>query len=374
MNKLQELFRKSTGGINLYIWLLFFILPFYFIYDKFSIKGFVFGVILILVFFTANLLSLIVKGRQIYVWFGIQIALSVIMGLSFGFIYFSLFLSFFLGSVHNKVGFFVLYIINLLSTLGLSYVSLVSDTAEFIGQLPLLMINLIAVILVPIQAYNKTHQDHLQGQLKDANRKISELVKLEERQRIARDLHDTLGQKLSLIGLKSELAYKLIESKPKQAEQEMLDVRQTARTALKEVRELVTQMRGTRLEDELFRARQILEVADVELNLAQNDDLHDVSLIAENVLGMCLKEAINNVIKHSEATACDIVIESSPTELMLTVKDNGVGINLKSKRYPGNGLRGMKERLEFVNGNLSITSDDGTALRITVPNAVQRQL
>ncbi|WP_046227151.1 sensor histidine kinase [Paenibacillus dauci] len=374
MNKLQELFRKSTGGINLYIWLLFFILPFYFIYDKFSIMGFVFGVILILVFFTANLLSLIVKGRQIYVWFGIQIVLSVIMGLNFGFIYFSLFLSFFLGAVHNKVGFFVLYIINLLSTLGLSYISLVSDTTEFIGQLPLVMINVIAVILVPIQAHNKTRQDHLQVQLEDANRKISELVKLEERQRIARDLHDTLGQKLSLIGLKSELAYKLIESKPKQAEQEMLDVRQTARTALKEVRELVTQMRGTRLEDELFRARQILEVADVELHLSQNDDLHDVSLIAENVLGMCLKEAINNVIKHSEATACDIVIESSPTELRLTVKDNGVGINLKSKRYPGNGLRGMKERLEFVNGNLSIASDEGTTLRITVPNAVQRQL
>ncbi|WP_411350127.1 sensor histidine kinase [Paenibacillus sp. WLX2291] len=374
MNNWKDLFRKTTGGVNLYIWLLFCLLPLYSIFNKFTIGYVIVGVLMIIVFFTSNLLSLIVKGRQIYVWFGVQIVLSVVMGLMFGFIYFSLFLAFFIGTVHHRVGFWILYVVNLLSTLGLTYSSIISDLDQFLSQLPLLVINLIAVILVPIHAHNKSREDHLQGQLNDANRKISELVKLEERQRIARDLHDTLGQKLSLIGLKSELAYKLIESNPQKAEQEMLDVRQTARTALNEVRELVTRMRGMRLDEELFRVQQILDVADIKLHLSQNNDAEDISLISENVLAMCLKEAINNVVRHSEATECDIVLESSTTEFVLTVQDNGSGIDLKRQKYAGNGLKGIKERLEFVNGSLSVSSDQGTMLRMVVPNAVQRQL
>ena len=92
--------------------------------------------------------------------------------------------------------------------------------------------------------YNRNKNDQPQGQLEDANKRISELVKLEERQRIARDLHDTLGQKLSLIGLKSDLAGKLMTQDTERAQAEINDVRQTARTALKEVREMVTRMRG----------------------------------------------------------------------------------------------------------------------------------
>ena len=75
---------------------------------------------------------------------------------------------------------------------------------------------MIGVILLPVTTYNRNKSDKLQGQLEDANKRISELVKLEERQRIARDLHDTLGQKLSLIGLKSDLAVKLIKQKSDQ--------------------------------------------------------------------------------------------------------------------------------------------------------------
>ena len=87
-------------------------------------------------------------------------------------------------------------------------------TLLFITQLPFVIINVIGVILLPFTTYNRNRSDKLQGQLEDANKRISELVKLEERQRIARDLHDTLGQKLSLIGLKSDLAGKLISKNP----------------------------------------------------------------------------------------------------------------------------------------------------------------
>ena len=82
---------------------------------------------------------------------------------------------------------------------------------------------------------------------------------MEERQRIARDLHDTLGQKLSLIGLKSDLASKLVLIKPEQAQNEIKDIQQTARMALKEVREMVSDMRGAKVEEEIIRIKSNIE-------------------------------------------------------------------------------------------------------------------
>ena len=89
-----------------------------------------------------------------------------------------------------------------------------------------MLVSVVGVILLPVTNYNRNKNDQSQGQLEDANKRISELVKLEERQRIARDLHDTLGQKLSLIGLKSDLAGKLMTQDTERAQAEINDVRQ----------------------------------------------------------------------------------------------------------------------------------------------------
>jgi two-component system sensor histidine kinase DesK len=261
-----------------------------------------------------------------------------------------------------------LYIIHLVSTFASINYGFVSQNPVFVTQLPFILVSMIGVILLPVTTYNRNKSDQLQVKLEDANKKISELVKLEERQRIARDLHDTLGQKLSLIGLKSDLAGKLIKINPDQAHIEIKEVSQTARTALKEVRELVTQMRGTRLEDEMFRVRQILKAAEIDFTLEGDPKLKNISLLNENVLSMCLKEAITNVVKHSTAQACYISIEQARTDLTIRVKDNGVGIAEECLYSRGSGLRGMQERLEFVNGSLDIRSEDGALVIIKVPN------
>ncbi|MCX7773806.1 MAG: sensor histidine kinase, partial [Clostridia bacterium] len=324
MNKWSQVWRKNTG-LNPYVWVVFYIFPFYFVFRSSSTSDIVIGISMIIVYLFCYVLSIVSKGKLVYFWTIVQIAISCLMGIMFGYIYFSLFLAFFLGYLRNRTVFFILYSIHIASTLVAVNYGFIMLKPDFLKQLPFVLLCLITVVLLPLNTYNRSKEDRLQGQLDDANKRISDLVKLEERQRIARDLHDTLGQRLSLIGLKSELAGKLIHHDTKQAAAEMQDVHQAARTALKEVRELVTQMRGTKLDDELHRVHQVLKAAQIDFSVTGDPRLNHTSLIVENVISMCLKEAVTNVVKHSQATACDIVIEPGKMELIVTIRDNGIG-------------------------------------------------
>jgi two-component system sensor histidine kinase DesK len=371
MQKWYQILHKNTG-LSPYVWVVFYILPFYFIFPASSTYEVVIGIIMILVFFICYVFSFLSKGWLIYFWTSVLIVISIAMTLLFGYVYFSLFLAFFIGNIQHKIGFFTLYTIHLVSTVVTINLGFITQNSVMITQLPFVLVSLIAVILLPVTTYNRNKREKLEGQLEDANKRISELVKLEERQRIARDLHDTLGQKLSLIGLKCDLAGKLLSSNPSQAQTEIKEIRQTARIALKEVREMVTHMRGTRLVDEMFRIKQIFKAAQIDFTLEGDPNLTNTSLMAENVLSMCLKEAVTNIVKHSNASACSIVIEPSQTDLVVRVKDNGIGITEESVSFRGNGLRGMKERLEFVNGSMEIVTDHGMTVVFRVPNVFKR--
>ncbi|WP_421617056.1 sensor histidine kinase [Brevibacillus sp. TJ4] len=372
MQKWYQIFHKNAG-LSPYVWVVFYILPFYFIFRSSSTWEVVVGIIMILGFFACYVCSFLSKGWLVYFWTSMQIVISITMTLLFGYVYFSLFLAFFIGNIQNKVGFITLYTIHLVSmivtiNLGLILIKI----PDIASQLPFILVSFIAAILLPVTTYNRNKQGKLEGELESANKRIQELVKQEERQRIARDLHDTLGQKLSLIGLKSDLAAKLLAKNPQRAQTELQEIRQTARIALKEVREMVTEMRGTHLVDEVYRIRQVLHAADIAFTLEGDPDLGNTSLMTENVLSMCLKEAVTNVVKHSKATACTIRIEPSRTDLIVTVEDNGIGLPAEPVFARGNGLRGMQERLEFVNGSMEIFSDQGTTLVLRVPNALKR--
>src|SRR5699024_11415477 len=119
-----------------------------------------------------------------------------------------------------------------------------------------------------------------------------------ERERIARDHHDTLGHKLSLIGLKSDHAGKLLTQQPEKAKKEFTDIRSTASIALKEVRELLSDMRTKKLSKEIIRVEQILNAAEMKLTIHGDRNFNPISPLAENVLCMCKKESVTNIVKH----------------------------------------------------------------------------
>ncbi|WP_179194720.1 sensor histidine kinase [Bacillus sp. EAC] len=365
-------FLKSTG-ISPYIWTVLSILPFYFIYlsSQSTIYDIV-GVFLSITFFILYRFAYTSKGWSIYIWSPILISISIVMTVLFSYVYFAFFNAYLIGNKKNRVTFLTLYILHLVITTVSINITIILQEDFMIKQLPFVVITWISVILLPFSIHSRNERGQLEEKLVDANKRISDLVKLEERQRIARDLHDTLGQKLSLIGLKSDLARKLISKDPEQAQNELRDVQQTARTALNEVRKIVSQMRGIRIKDEIIRIKQLLLAAEIEFETPDELTLSNVSLLTENIVSMCLKEAVTNVVKHSRATKCQILINQTRNEIVISVKDNGIGCTSIGNFSKGYGLIGMKERLEFVNGTLDVVSGEGTTLIMMVPIDVKQ--
>lgn len=371
MLKRYMIFLKSTG-ISPYIWTILSILPFYFIFQSSSTIEIFVGILLTILFFIFYRIAFISTGWSVYLWTCILISFSITTTFLFSYVYFAFYIAYLIGNIKDRVAFMTLYVVHLVGTTVSINLTFILKEELFVKQLPFVIIIWISVILLPFSIRNKKERGQLEEKLEDANKRIADLVKHEERQRIARDLHDTLGQKLSLIGLKSDLARKLIYKDPEQARNELKDVQQTARTALNEVRKMVSQMRGIRLKDEIIHVKQILKAAQIEFVNEREFDLTNVSLLTENILSMCLKEAVTNVVKHSGATRCHISIEQSWNEIVIIVRDNGKGQVAEADFSKGHGLIGMKERLEFVNGSLEIITQEGTTLIIKVPNDVKQ--
>ncbi|WP_173918265.1 sensor histidine kinase [Halobacillus sp. Marseille-Q1614] len=371
MQNWYQIIPKNTG-LSTYIWIIFCLLPFFFIFRSSSLIEIIFGIVMILLFFLSYRLSFISHSRSVYVWVSIEMAISITMTLLYGYIYFALFLAFFIGSIQKFSGFLTLYIVHLVTTIAAITTVFLTQNEALFPQLPFVIICVIGVILLPFTMYSRIKREKLEGQLEDANKKISQLMVVEERERIARDLHDTLGQKLSLIGLKSDLAGKLIEKKPEAAQKEIHDINQTARTALNEVREMVSNMRRAKLEEEILRVQQMLEAAEIKFRV-DHTQLPSPPPLVENVLSMCLRESVTNVVKHSKATECELSFKQTAEDFEMQIKDNGTGFNSKQISLEGHGLQGMRERLEFVNGSLDITSHKGTRITIRVPYLNQHQ-
>jgi two-component system sensor histidine kinase DesK len=199
--------------------------------------------------------------------------------------------------------------------------------------------------------------------LRMAHDETAHLAKVAERERIARDLHDVLGNTLSLIALKSELAGKLIDRDPEQARREIHDVENAAREALAEVRQAILGYRSKGLAEEFKQAKTTLETAGVAVDLQSAP----VQLPAaqEGVLSLALREAVTNVVRHARAQHCRVRFERSNGHCVLEISDDGRG----GSQVEGNGLRGMRERIEALGGELQRTIANGTSIEIRLPVA-----
>ena len=199
--------------------------------------------------------------------------------------------------------------------------------------------------------------------LERANSEIERLSQEAERERIARDLHDLLGHTLTVITVKLDLARRLLSHDSDRARNEIVEAEQTARNALAEVREAVSGYRAEGLDAEISRARRSLLSADVKLTTT----LAPVNLSSSqvNVLCLALREAVTNIVRHAHATVCHVALLEKDRTIHFTIEDNGLGGQIRE----GNGLRGMRERVQSMAGAVKLTgsANGGTSLEITLP-------
>jgi two-component system sensor histidine kinase DesK len=198
--------------------------------------------------------------------------------------------------------------------------------------------------------------------LRKANEEIENLAKVAERERIARDLHDVLGHTLSVITLKSELAGKLIDRDPLRAGQEIREVEQISRQALSDVRDAIRGYRSKGLVAELAQAKSTLETAGLTVHVDAATTMQ-LPPMQESVLSLAVREAVTNVVRHAKAQTCRLRIEQQNETCRLEVVDDGQGFT----SMEGNGLRGMRERVEMLGGTIERRNKSGTTLTVTLP-------
>ena len=198
--------------------------------------------------------------------------------------------------------------------------------------------------------------------LKLSQAEVRRLATVAERERIARDLHDLLGHTLSVIAIKAELAAKLAARGDRRAEREIRDVETVSRDALRQVREAVAGFRRVDLVGELASARLACEARGI--GLAVDRAPLDLGPDPEAVLAMCLREAVTNVVRHSDARHCRVGLAREGSMIRLTVADDGAGGAIRE----GAGLSGMRERVRRAGGEMRIESANGVALSVRVPS------
>jgi PAS domain S-box-containing protein len=203
---------------------------------------------------------------------------------------------------------------------------------------------------------------------------VLERATLKERQRLARELHDSVSQALYGISLGAHTAVSLFDTDREKVLEALNYVISLTHAGITEMRALIFELRPESLETEglvvaltkqveALRARHGIQV---ELKLSAEPD---VPFLVKEVLYRIAQEALQNAIKHARPSRLDLLLEQLPDCLTLKVRDNGLGFNTQLN-YPGHlGLRSMHERALSVGGTLNITSeiDYGTQVVAQIP-------
>jgi len=205
-----------------------------------------------------------------------------------------------------------------------------------------------------------------------------QLAALEERQKLARELHDSVSQALYGIVLGARTARTQLERDPAQATQPLDYILSLSEAALAEMRALIFELRPESLQTDglvtalsrlgsALAARQQLEVR------MDACDEPDVSFEVKESLYRIAQEAMNNIVKHADARHVQVNLSQEHGQLLLLISDDGSGFDM-THRFPGHlGLRSMKERAEKTGGTFEIESapDSGATIRVRYPISSQ---
>ena len=197
------------------------------------------------------------------------------------------------------------------------------------------------------------------------NAQINLLLAENERSRIGQDLHDSLGHTFAMLSVKTDLALQLfqMEAYP-QVEKELREIQQISKESMREVRTIVENLKSRTLTSELETVKKMLEIAGIEVEIANQLDTASLTQELESTASMILLELVTNIIKHAKASKAYLRLERTEKELLLTVRDDGCGFT----SIKGNELHTVRERVLPFSGEVNVISQkQPTEVQVRLP-------
>lgn len=219
-------------------------------------------------------------------------------------------------------------------------------------------------IMVVFLAKFYAEQEALKEAIHEKNKSINFLLVDNERNRISKDLHDTLGHVFAMFSIKSELAIVLLkQQKYDLLEKELLDMQRISNTEMKNVRSLIEGLQHRTIHEELMVIQSMLEIAQIDLELT-SDELEQLPIDIQQNAALLLRELVNNLIKHAQATCCRLQLRLEKEKFMILYEDDGCGFDTLT----GNELASIRNRLVMLKGDCVIRSlKNPTIIELTIP-------
>ncbi|MBQ8291139.1 MAG: sensor histidine kinase [Clostridia bacterium] len=294
--------------------------------------------------------------------------------------------SFYFDTEHVRPAAIILICASLLYVAGhmvQSYV--ISDSATLIDVLTRTFSSLVALVvhfLIVQVAFSFYRQflrldktlkelDESKKELEKAYAVVAEVTALEERQRIAKEIHDTAGHSLTTVIMQTEMAKRIVEENPAEAKQKIIAANLQAKHALEELRDSVHLLSGNTANKTLKTALEdiIHESTDgTEINIRSS--IEDVAVSSAKARFLCnsLKEGISNGLRHGNATAFWFELKQEDAKLRFLLSDNGKGVPVSALKI-GFGLSSMQSRAKTLGGEVYFRSEeeDGFELEMILP-------
>ena len=224
----------------------------------------------------------------------------------------------------------------------------------------LTFVNLMTFGLVRIRIV----EDLKEAQTKQ-NAQINLLLAENERNRIGQDLHDSLGHTFAMLSVKTDLALQLLQMQAyPQVEKELREIQQISKESMREVRTIVENLKFRTLTSELETVKKMLEIAGIEVEIANQLDTASLTQELESTASMILLELVTNIIKHAKASKAYLKLERTEKELILTVSDDGCGF----ASIKGDELHTVRDRVLPFSGEVRVISQkQPTEVQVRLP-------
>ncbi|MEM8862039.1 MAG: sensor histidine kinase, partial [Chloroflexota bacterium] len=245
------------------------------------------------------------------------------------------------------------------------------------GVVRLILYLLVGFIISRITSQQREQRQELaikNAELTKLTTSMEDLTITRERNRLARELHDTLSHTLSAVNIQLKALETLMETDPDAAKSRVTRMQNLTRDGLNEARRALGELRAKPIEEfglatALRRlAQQAAERGGFQVQIAMPLEFEGIPNQTEQQIYRIAEEAFNNIVRHAQARRVELSLQQQGSRLTLMIQDDGQGFDLENRPDGRYGMTGMQERTRLIGGNLSFKSqpNGGTTIQLNV--------